>query len=350
MKIESYERFSEYINSNEQLNVYLIRGDNSYYTKKALEEIRKKCIGNVESEFSYQCFDGKTISVEELLLSCEMPSMMCEHKCICVMDLNFEKITEADVESLCTVLSDMPDFSTLIFYSISDDLDFKKSKSKRIHDLIIKHGVDVNFTTKSSKGQAVNFAINKAKEKGCTISTTNAKILCEKAFNDFSIISSEIEKITNYKCGAEITLDDIEKIFSIYLNSTVYELSKYVLANNLEMSLKKLEDMKQQKEDPIAIISVLSLSFIDIYRAAQAKKFNKNVKDVMNDFQYGGNVEFRVENAFKDCRRFNLDFIKLCIEYMIKTDLELKTTSSDQYWLLEQLIFDIFVARERMGI
>ncbi len=349
MKIEIYDRFAEHIKSNELFNVYLIRGDNAYYAKKAFEEIKLQSIGKERNEFSYQCFDSKTINIDELMLACETPSMMCEHKCIAAIDMKFEEISEIDVQSLCSLISDVPYFTTLIFYSISNDLDFKKSKTKRICDLIQKHGADINFTTKLSKDQALNFTISLAKEKGCAISTSNARVLCEKAFNDFAIIASEIEKISNFKNGGEITANDIEELFSMYLNSTVYELAKCVLSNDLELALKKLGDMKQQKEEPIAILSALSLSFIDIYRAAVAKKVNKNTENVKSDFEYKGNVSFRVENAFRDCRRLNIDFIKLCIEYISKTDLALKTTSSDNYWLLEQLIIDIFVARERIG-
>lgn len=349
MKIEVYSQFLEHLKSKNISNVYLIRGDNSYYAKKALDEIKSNSIGNDRSEFSYQCFDDKTINIDELVLACEMPPMMCEHKCVVAVDLQFEKISEIEVQSICALIEDIPSFVTLVFYSISNDLDLKKSKTKRICDLIQKHGVDINFTTKSSKDNAISFAVSLAKEKGCTISNANAKVLCEKAFNDFSVIAMELEKIANYKNGGEITLNDIEQLFSLYLNSTVYELARCVLSNNLELSLKKLSDMKQQKEEPIAILSALSSSFIDIYRATAAKNFSKNAESMKNDFEYRGNVTFRVDNAFRDCDKFNQNFIKSCINQMSKTDLAIKTTSSDGYWLLEQLIINIFVARERFG-
>ena len=66
------------------------------------------------------------------MLACETPSMMCDHKCIVAVDMKFEEMSEIDVQSLCALISDMPDFTTLIFYSISNDLDLKKSKTKRI--------------------------------------------------------------------------------------------------------------------------------------------------------------------------------------------------------------------------
>ncbi len=350
MKIETYNQFEEHIKSKNLFNVYLIRGDNGYYAKKALEKIKFLSVGKDKNEFSYQCFDDKIINIDELVLSCEMPPMMCEHKFVVAVDLQFEKISEVEIQALCSLIEDIPDFVTLVFYSISNDLDLKKSKTKRIYDLIQKYGVDINFTTKSSKDKATSFAISIAKEKGCTISSANAKVLCEKAFNDFSIIASELEKISNYKNGGEITLNDIEQLFSLYLNSTVYELAKYVLSNNLELSFKKLNDMKQQKEEPIVVLAVLSSIFIDIYRASAAKNYGIKAEKVKSDFEYRGNVAFRVDNAFRDCDHFNPNFIKICIEKMSKADISVKTTSSDGYWVLEQLIIDIFVSRERMGI
>ena len=107
--------------------------------------------------------------------------------------------------------------------------------------------------------------------------------------------------------------------------------------------------MKQQKESEIAILAALSANFIDIYRAQGAKNKNISADTVKTDFQYPSNVTFRVDNAFRDSSRFKGEFIKMCIEKMTQTDIAIKTTSTEGYWLLEQLIIDIFVARERIG-
>jgi DNA polymerase-3 subunit delta len=275
--------------------------------------------------------------------------LMGEHKCVCVTDMSFEKLTAEDFESLCNLIQDVPDFTTLVFYALSNELDTKKEKTKTIVNLISKNGCELDFTVKEAKKQSLQFINALAKEKGIKISSANSRVISEKACGDFSVIETELEKLSNYKNGGEITTEDIEKVFSLYLDTTVFELSRYVLSNNLEASLKILAEIKQQKEEPIAVLAGLSSNFIDLYRANAAKNKGITLETATEDFQYKSSVYFRIQNAFRDCSRYSDKFIKTCIEKMSQTDILLKTTGTDGYTLLEQLIIDIFVARERVG-
>ena len=366
VKIETFSQFQTHLKNEQPKNVYLIRGDNAYYTKKAFEMLKSKILGKSENEFTYCNFDGKNTTVDEISLACEMFPLMGECKYVCVTDLPFNELGETDFNSLCSLIEDIPEFSTLVFYAISDNLDEKmkkaedkkdentpkteenKPKVKKICDLISKIGVDLNFTTKNSKNNASEFASAIAKQKGAKLSSFNAKLIAEKACYDFAIIETELEKLSNFKNGEEITEKDINDVFSLYLNTTIFELNKFVIANNLEASLQKLSEMKQQKEEPVSILGGLATAFIDLYRAQLAREGNVSVKEVMSDFAYKPNLAFRVENAFRDSQRLNKEFIKTAIKMISDTDVSLKTNGSDGFWLLEKLIIDIFVARERM--
>lgn len=360
MKIENLSQFESLLKSKELPRVYIIRGDNTYYTKKAFESIKKITLNGEENEFTYRSFDGKDVSIDEITLACEMYPLMGTHKCVCVYNPPFEGMTEADFKSFCSLIEDMPDFATLILFAIANDFedkkqskdksdDEKKNKGKKICDLISKVGADINFTSKNTKDSPVNFALSLAKQKGAKLSNSAARLVCEKACNDFAVIETELEKLCNYKSGQEISEKDVNELFSLYLNTSVFELAKAVLANNLEASLKKLSEMKQQKEEAISVLGVLSSNFIDLYRAQAAKNKNVPLETVKADFQYRANVAFKIENAYRDCSRFKSEFVKMCIEKMAQTDILIKTTNADEYQLLEQLIIDIFVTRERIG-
>ena len=157
---------------------------------------------------------------------------------------------------------------------------------------------------------------------------------------------NEITKLCAYKKKGAITRDDIENLFSFYLSSTVFELTKFIFAGNYEGALKKLNLLKMQKEEPISILAELSASFLDYYRALIGRNSQKSMDDIKTDFSYRSNVAFRVENAYRGCGRYRDIFFEKCLDLIIQADIELKSSSTDKYLILERLITNIFVVKE----
>ena len=345
MKITTTQELNKLL-SSKSCRAFLIYGDNGYFKREASNAIINRFLNGEKNEFSFIKFDDKNVDFEEVVSACDTAPFMCEHKCIVVTDPPLNQLTDSNLESIVNLLQDMPEFSTLIFYCISGELDFKKAKPAKILDAFAKFGCSVSFTNKANNGNPRDFVVATVKSMGCTISSADASLIVEKANGDFEKMHNEITKLCAYKQKGAITRDDIENLFSLYLSSTVFELTKFIFAGNYEAALKKLNLLKMQKEDSRSVLSELSSSFLDYYRALIGKNSQKSISEIQNDFSYRPNVAFRVENAYHSCGRYRDLFLEKCLNLIFEANIELNSTNTDEYLVLERLITNIFVAKE----
>ncbi len=348
MKLNTLEELNKQL-STDSIRAFFIHGDNGFFKREACKSIIDNAINGEKNEFSLIKFDDKNMSFEEIVSACETAPFVCPSKCILVTDPPLTQITDSDLESIISLIQDVPEFSTLVFYYIADDLDLKKSKTSKILDAFKKFGCELFFSNKDSKNNARDFVVQTVKSHGCSISSSDAYLIVEKSGGDFEKMHNEITKLCQYKQKGTITAEDIEKLFSLYLSSTVFELTKFIFAGNYEGALKKLNLLKMQKEEPISILAELSSGFIDHYRAVVGKNSKKNLDDLKNDFSYRSNVSFRIENAYRASAKYRDIFLEKCIDLIIKADLEIKSTGADKYLVLERLITSIFIAKEGIG-
>lgn len=345
MKLTTTQELTKLLSSS-SCRAFLIYGDNSFFKREASNLIIDRFLNGDKNEFSFIKFDDKNVDFEEVIAACETAPFMCEHKCILVTDPPLNQLTDSNLESLTTLLQDMPEYSTLIFYCISGEVDFKKTKAAKALDLFAKFCCAVSFINKGTANNPRDFVVTTVKKMGCTISSADAGLIVEKANGDYERMHNEITKLCAYKQNGAITREDIENLFSLYLSSTVFELTKFIFAGNYEGALKKLNLLKMQKEEPISVLAELSSSFLDYYRALVGRNAQKTMEDIKVDFSYRANVAFRVENAYRGCARYRDVFLEKCLDLIIQADIELKSTSNDKYLILERLITNIFVVKE----
>lgn len=348
MKIMTVQELIKHLDSPSPARAFFIHGDNSFFKREACNAIIDKFTNSNRTEFSLIKFDDKNMDFEEVVASCEIAPFMCEHKCVLVTDPPLSQISDSDLESLVSLIQDVPEFSTLIFYCISNELDFKKSKASKVLDAFSKYACSLGFSNKGTNANPRDFVVQTVKSMGCSISSSDAYLIAEKANGDFERIYNETTKLCMYKQKGAITREDIENLFSLYLSSTVFELTKFIFAGNYEGALKKLNLLKMQKEEPIAVLSELSSSFLDHYRALVGRNAQKTIADITADFAYRANVAFRVENAYHVSAKYRDIFLEKCLDLIVQADIELKSTSTDKYLVLERLITNIFVVKEGM--
>lgn len=346
MKITTTQELNKILNGPSLCRAFIIHGDNGFFKREACNMIVDNALSGSRSEFSYIKFDDKNMDFEEIVASCETVPFMCEHKVILVTDPPLNDITESNLEAISSLVQDIPEYSTLIFYCISDEIDFKKAKPSKLVDCFKKFACDISFSNKDLKGNAREFVLQTVKSFGCTISSSDAALIVEKAAGDFEKMHKEITKLCIYKQKGTITAEDIENLFSLYLSSTVFELTKFIFAGNYEGALKKLNLLKMQKEDSRSVLSELCSSFLDYYRAFVGRNSQKSISEIQTDFSYRANVGFRVENAYRACAKYRDIFLEKCLDLIYEANIELNSTSSDEYLVLERLITNIFVVKE----
>lgn len=331
------------IKNDELSNVYMIYGEETYLKDFYVSKLKNMVVDPAFADFNFHQYDSKDTSMTEIIMDAEMLPMMAERSFVLVRDYPLDKST-ADFEALKEFFKDIPETCVLVFWYDTVDVDVKKNaKWRSIESAFAKAGSAVNLE-KRTESDLVKLIVSSAKKRGCAIDSNTARYLITVVGSDIKTIFNELEKMCGFVGEGEITKSTVDELAVKCLQARVYDLSKFILAGNSDGAYGVLNVLFAQKEEPIAVLSVISSCYIDMYRAKCAKAANVNENDLSNYFQYKGR-EFLIKNAARDCRSISFDNLRKAIDVLSQTDEMLKSTSVDKNLLLEEAVAKLLMLR-----
>ncbi len=333
------------IKSSDFSNAYFIYGEESYLKEFYVNKLKDKIVDKAFETFNFHSFEGKDTSLDDILKDAQMLPMMSEYNFILVCDYPFDK-SKSDVKMISEFLEDVPETTILVFWYNAVAVDVRKNSAyKAVLKAFDKAGVCVNLE-KRSDAEVARLLVSGAKKRGSALDINNAKYLISVSGNDMKILLNELDKLSYYAQGGEITKDIIDDIATKCLQARVYDLSKSVVAGNYDKAYVVLDTLFAIKEEPIVILSVLGGVYVDMYRVKCAKTAGCSYDDVAKHFNYKGR-EFALRNASRDCAHLSENQLRNSLDAIINTDVKLKSSSVNPRLLLEELIIKlVMIAQE----
>ena len=340
----SYEKFNQRLSSQETDKIYLLSGE-KYFLDYFENIIKNKTLNN-NNDFNDIIFDAEKINLNDLETAIDTLPLNSNKKCITIKNFEWENQSSEDIEYLIKIFSDIPEYCTIIIIEYHEITGTKNiNKFKKIEKIINKNGISCQFNTNDIlvEKQLVRWAKD---EYDKNLSIEYAKIIKEKCHNlDMSHIRNELKKICNYEKEENISKSSLEIISDISEKRIIFDLPKSIFSRNIKRSFEILNSLIKNKEDPIAILSVICSEYIDLYRVKILYLKNNDLKEILNNFDYN-NKEFKIKNAYKRYQNFSIKKIKKSLEYLLKADIQLKSTNIDKKLILQNLIIKLTQAPE----
>ncbi|SHM32319.1 DNA polymerase III subunit delta [Ruminococcus flavefaciens] len=347
------------LRKGELKNLYYIFGKNIPEVEKLTKQIIQAAVGDNE-EFALNKLDGRYLDTSELYDMIQMMPMMSEYNCILINDYNCEKPRENMAglrgddlnKKLMETLKDIPPQTVVIFnvtgFEIAVKSDFKtgrsviKDKNKKLADFAEKSGELVECPIKTENELAKDIAAA-VSARGGLISLDNARELAVMCQSDTLTIKNEIDKLCSYAGSGEITADIIHNLVHRQSDVTFFKLADAVSAFNKRAAFEALDELMQDRDNRGAVLANITTSFIDMYRAACARKYGKQVADVKADFAYVW--EFKVKNAFRDSSKMSIRRLRECIRILRDTNIALNSGGCDEKIVLEQTVTKMLMTK-----
>lgn len=329
-------------------NVYLIYGEETYLKEFYVGKLKSKIVDSAFEDFNFHQYEGKNSSLDDILRDAEVMPMMSEYTFILVHDYPLDKSAN-DINALKEFFKDIPETCVIVFWYDSIEVDTKKnSKWKTVETAFAKAGSSVNLE-KRSENELAKLIVSSAKKRNCVIDPENARYLISVVGSDIKTIFNELEKICSFVSDGNITKKDIDNLAVKCLQARVYDLSKYIIKGDGDNAYNVLNTLFAQKEEPIAVLSVISSCYVDMYRAKCAKAANENENILSDYFTYKGR-EFLIRNAARDCRNISFEDLRSAIDVLSNTDELLKSTAIDKRLLLEEAVAKLLMLRWKNNI
>ncbi|MCC8073906.1 MAG: DNA polymerase III subunit delta [Clostridiales bacterium] len=325
-------------------NAYLIFGEENYLKEFYVSRLKEKLIDKTFEAFNFHSFDGKDIPLDDILKDAQMLPMMSEWNMVLVRDYPIEK-SQSDVKALTDFLSDIPDTTVLVFWYDVLEPDLKSARFKNIRKAFASAGDSVQLDRRS-ENEVAKLLVSGAKKRGAVLTSDNAKYLISVSGNDMKTLYNEVDKLSHFAVGGEITKEIIDNMATKCLQARVYDLSKAVVAGNSSLAYSVLDTLFSMKEEPIVLLSVIGGVYVDMYRVKCAKTAGFAYDDVAKHFNYRGR-EFALRNATRDCASLSELQLRNSIDAIFDADIKIKSTAVDKRLLLEELIIKlILIAQE----
>ena len=325
---------------------YFLYGDEKFLIAHYTQKLIDKVVPKAEPGFNYQIFEGDTATIDEVAEAVEALPLMAQRKCVLLKDLDVEALKAQDGDKLKELLSDLPD--TTVFIISETTLSFDQKRSAKWRGFLAdaaKTGAAVELPKRGEVALSKQL-VSWAQKQGCTISQILAGKVIGLCGSELIVLKNEMEKLCAYCAGREITERDIELVVTKNLETTVFYLSKAILNGESDRAFRQLDLLFYQKEEPIAVLSVLTMSYADLYRVSAAAKSGESLSVLQEDFDYK-RKEFRIKNAERDVRRYSVEALRESLMVLLETDLRLKGSRMDKRIIMEEMLSKLLLAAKK---
>ena len=322
MPIISDIQLKEHIKTNSLSRVYLLCGNEGYLKSKYLNQLVKTALDNEDSNFAYSVFETQNYNTDIFYDFISMLPFGVNKKCAVISDVDFGEKFSSDVNKLIEALSDIPDFSTVIFYYNAIDPEKSKTSFKALLDFIKDAGDIVRFDKKTER-DIIPFLTKLAANNGSKINSHTARYLVDCCGDDLQTLINETEKLCFYCTGQEITPSDIDLLCVKTLESNVFSMTDAIVTGNTDKALAVLNDLFFAKTASEQILGAMSASFVNMYKA----RVSMNCDLTREEFSKNACItSLELYNFQKNAKNFTMPRIRKCLKILESADYTMKST------------------------
>lgn len=344
MAILNEKELNKHIKEKNFVKIYLIYGDEQMYVKKYTDKLVKAIVGKNPNDFNFIKFFGE-INLDEFANAVQTIPFMAEYNCVYLSDIRFDEMNAYDLQRFEEITKIVP-FGTILILSMPS---YKPSKNKSALDKFKKYadknGIVCEFQPVTDT-ETVKFIAKWANENGKIISHVNATKLMSYCGKDLNLLKNEVNKISSYAKSEEITIEDIEKLATVNLEYKIFSLADAVLQGNSQKAFNILDNLFYQREEPIAILYVLSNSYIDAYRMRVADECGVIKDEVSKTFAYKKRA-FVLDSVKRTTKKVSTKALRKSLDLLLKADIDFKSINVNYRYYMEELISQLLlVAKE----
>ncbi len=331
----------------------MICGEDTLTVQQLEKRILKKLTDG--SALSDTVFDGQDLDTDRLADACGFAPMFEPYNVIIIRDLDPDVLPAASVDAVLQTLSDLaPRVVVLVVMRAVAAYEIRRNepsflpKFKKIATFFEKNGILCICAKRDAITLGKQIA-ERAKRHGSEISREDAELLANRCLCDSTLIHGEMDKLLACADGGAITREMLDALVAALPDADAFRLARAVTGGRGSEALRLLAALTARSEDSgtiLGLLSVLSTTFTDLYRAKLGVSASKQQQAIAADFNYPKNREFAVRNAMRDCRSMTVPQLRTCIRILRETDKSCKSTRTAPRLLLEQAIVRMLRVRK----
>jgi len=343
-KINAFKLMNTDVKEGNIPSVVLLCGKEQYLVQWSINMIINKYVNKATESLDITRIDSEKASVNAIIESCETLSMFSEKRVVILPDFtplwqkNTKGFSEADEESLCEYIKDMPQGTILILTCNTPD------KRRKLYRTIATVGKVYEFDTLQQK-DLENFIVKrfKAADKICKTVVIEELITLSGYYHneaDYTLfnLENDLKKIIAHSKGQEIMPADVLSTVSGNMETNVFAMVDAMSRGRKDEAYRLLFNIIAAGENVYKLLSLIVSQFELILQVKELRSEGKNQDNIASIL---GIHPFRVKKAWSFGESYSVKSIKEILLKAYQVDNNIKTGLLEQNLALEMFIAQV---------
>ena len=341
-EVSGFQELKSQIKSKQIGRLYFFHGEETFLLQHYLEQIKKQLLDPLTESFNYHRLNNETFDLQTFADAVENLPMMADYTLVQVDEIDPFKLNETDRVRMAEILSDIPEYCTVIFTYLT--VTWKPDKRlKKLWEAVSTSGLDVEFEKQSQRDLVAwvtrHFAARKKR-----ITTDLCVYLIDITGGTMTALKGEIEKICSFSGAENIHKSDIDAVTEPVLDAVVFQMTDLLSAGQYTDALMKLQQLLKLQQEPLAILGAVGGHFRRISTARTLLDHGRNASELAKLCSIS---EYPARKTMEAARKFRPEFCARAAQLILETDYQMKTSFDDNERLLELLLMQL--AQEARG-
>lgn len=311
--------------------LYLLWGEEEYLRERFLGEIKALCVDPEFEEFNFHRISGDSFDTAKLEQALRAIPFFGGGVLVEVRGLDLNKCRDSLLDELKRLLSDIPDYCTLVFIPGAG---YEPDGRLAVTKLFKQLGTVIEFTVQSQT-LLLKWISQRFAAFGKLIGKEEAEYL---VFNCGSLMNNlilEIEKVAAYCPGETISKSDIDAVTTRTPEANIFNMTDDLAAGRYDSAARILSELLGNREEPIMILAIIGQQMRRLFVARSALDSGAGAKYVMDvcEIRY----DFIVKKLMDSARVYSPAALALAVGYCAEADYAMKS-GGDGSELLKELL------------
>lgn len=321
--------------------LYFFCGEEHYLRDHYLQMLKSKLLDGPAEDFNYHRFTQENMDLQAFADAVEAMPMMAEYSLVQVDDYDLSKLNEADREVMTAILSDIPEYCTVVF--VYDTVECKvDGRQKKLAEAVAK-GLKVEFRRQNQR-ELTGWIRRHFKSHGKEIGDKECEYLTFVTGGTMAVLGAEIEKIAAFTSGAVVTLQDIQAVVIPVLDAEIFDLTDAIADGDYEKALIKLRTLLQMQEEPIPLLGAIGGAMRRLLYARICMASGKGegaLAELLKASSGRAPHSFMLQKTMATARRVSDSFCAAAVRLCMEADEKLKSFSGSDQRTLELLLLQL---------
>ncbi len=258
----TYEQFKNEIKAGLPSTLYLLTGAEDFLKEKCIEQAKERLVAPGFEDFNYQSYSD----VPDFGLCADFVNglpMMSDRKLLVLRKCGLFDARlkgKADWEEL---FSNLPPTVCVLLWEPDPE---KKKASAGLRKVCENAGTVVEFPLQT-EAKLIPWLAMAASKGGKLIDRDCASYLIASLGRSMAVLKTEMEKVTAYAPGEQITRADIDAVIIRPAEDRAFKLIDSIIDGRRDLSYGYLGELRQNRTEPVQFLSLFAGQLLTVYRA-----------------------------------------------------------------------------------